>query len=468
MYFQHLPLGLPPQRGVDHCIELEPSSETPIGCTYKMSFPKLDELKKQLEDMLEKGQICPSKSPYGSPILFVKKKEGTLRMCVDYRALNKITIKNRYPLPRIDELFDRLRGARYFTKIDLRSGYHQIRIAKEDIKKITLRTRYGHYEFLVMPFGLTNAPATFMSTMNDIFTLVLDQFVVIFIDDILVYSTDLEEHMRHLRHALQTLRENQLYAKLSKCEFAKQEMEFLGHVVTPTGLKLDPKKVEAITNWSTPKTFPDLRSFLGHATFYRRFVEGFSRTAAPMTDLLKKDKNFDWNQEHQESFQGIKQALTTTPVLVIADPRPEWPIHIKTDASGFEIAAGLFQDQGRGLQPIAFESKKLNSVERNYAAHEREALAIVHALKTWRCYVEGRKVFVTTDHEALKYLMIQPHLSRRQARWVEFLQQYDITIEYKPRKINPMDALSRRPDYATNNEGNDCSFKSHKDMQINR
>ena len=264
----------------------------------------------------------------------------------------------------------------------------RIRIAKEDIQKTAFKTRYGHYEFLVMPFGLTNAPATFMSMMNDIFRPILHQFVVIFIDDILVYSTNLEENTRHLRHALQTLQENQLYAKLSKCEFAKQEMEFLGHIVTPTRLKVDPKKVEAIKNWPTPKTVPDLRSFLGHATFYIRFVEGFSRTAAPMTDLLKKDKNFDWNQEHQESFQGIKKALTTSPVLVIADPRPEWPIHIKTDAFGFAIAAGLFQDQGRGLQPIVFESKKLNSAERNYAAHEREALAIVHALKrgdvTWK------------------------------------------------------------------------------------
>ena len=251
-----LPPSLPPQRGVDHCIELEPRSKTPTGCTYKMSFPELDELKKQLEAMLEKGQIRPSKTPYDSPVLFVKKKEGILRMCVDYIALNKITIKNRYPLPRIDELFDRLRGARYFTKIDLRSGYHQIRIANEDSKKTAFKTRYGHYEFLVMPFGLTNAPATLMSMMNDIFRPVLDQFDVIFIDDILVYSSTLEEHTRNLRHVLQTLRENHLYAKLSKCEFAKQEMEFLGHIVTPNGLKVDPKKVEAITNWPTPKTVP--------------------------------------------------------------------------------------------------------------------------------------------------------------------------------------------------------------------
>ena len=225
--------GLPPKRPVDHAIELEPGKPPPFGPLYKMSFPKLDELKQQIQEFLDQGIIRPSHSPYGAPILFVKKKDGTMRMCVDYRALNKITVKNRYPLPRIEELLDRLQGAKYFSKIDLRSGYHQIRVAENDINKTAFRTRYGHYEFLVMPFGLTNAPATFMATMNSIFHHALDQFVVVFLDDILVYSKTLDDHAKHLSQTLKILKDNQFYAKLSKCDFCKEKVEFLGHIITP-------------------------------------------------------------------------------------------------------------------------------------------------------------------------------------------------------------------------------------------
>ena len=253
-----LPNGLPPKRAVDHAIETIPGSEPPSKSTYRLSYEETAELKKQLGDLLANGHVKPSVSPYGAPVLFVQKKEGTLRLCVDYRALNKITIKNRYPLLRIDELLDKLVNAKYFTKIDLRSGYHQIRIKKEDTQKTAFRTRYGHYEFLVMPFGLTNAPATFMTLMNDIFHEYLDKFVVIYLDDILVYSHTKEDHIDHLRVVLQTLRKHTLYGKITKCEFMKTRVEYLGHIISGEGISVDQRKVEAVRNWTPLQNIAEL------------------------------------------------------------------------------------------------------------------------------------------------------------------------------------------------------------------
>jgi hypothetical protein len=243
---EELPEDLPPRRRVDHAIEVMPGVEPPAKALYRMSHEELKELKVQLEELLAKGYIKPSKSPYGAPILFVHKKDGTLRMCVDYRALNKATVKNRYPLPRIDDLFDRLSGAKVFSRIDLRSRYYQIRIAEGDEEKTACRTRYGSYEFMVMPFGLTNAPVTFCTLMNDIFREWLDDFVVVYIDDILIYSSSLEEHAEHLRKVFQRLRENKLYVKLEKCKFGVTEVDFLGHRITQEGLMMDDHKVKAI------------------------------------------------------------------------------------------------------------------------------------------------------------------------------------------------------------------------------
>ena len=262
--------GLPPTREVEFKIELLTNTEPISKAPYRMAPVELKELKKQLQELLDQGFIRPSVSPWGAPVLFVKKKDGTMRLCIDYRELNKVTIKNKYPLPRIDDLFDQLQGASVFSRIDLRSGYHQLKIKPEDVQKTAFRTRYGHYEFLVMPFGLTNAPAAFMDLMNRIYKPLLDKCVIVFIDDILIYSTNREQHAEHLRLALQTLREHKLYAKLSKCDFWLDKISFLGHVVSGEGISVDPEKIKAVMEWTQPKTVTEVRSFLGLAGYYRK------------------------------------------------------------------------------------------------------------------------------------------------------------------------------------------------------
>jgi len=259
---------------------------------YRMAPAELAELMKQIEDLLEKKFIRPSASPWGAPVLLVNKKDGSSRLCVDYRQLNKLTIKNKYPLLRIDDLLDQLRGAGVFSKIDLRSGYHQILVKPEDVQKTTFRSRYGHYEYVVMPFGVTNAPAVFMDYMNRIFRPYLDKFVVVFIDDILIYSRTRDEHVGHLRVVLEVLREHQLYGKLSKCEFWLDEVQFLGHVISSHGISVDPSKIETVLKWERPQTVTEVRSFLGLAGYYKRFVEGFSKMVSPLTQLTRKDQPF--------------------------------------------------------------------------------------------------------------------------------------------------------------------------------
>ena len=259
--------GLPPHRDVDFGIELHPGT-SPISMTpHRMAPVELQELRVQLHELLDKGFIRPSTSPWGAPFLFAKKKDKTLRLCIDYRQLNRVTIKNRYPLPRIDDLFDQLRGARVYSKIDLRTGYHQLRVRDTDIPKTTFRTRYGHFEFMVMPFGLTNAPEAFMDLMHRIFQPYLDQFFVVFVDDILIYSQSEWEHEYHLWIVLQLLRDHQLYANFSKCEFWLTEMRFLGHVVSASGVSVDPEKVEVVMSWERPKSVFEIRSFLGFAGY---------------------------------------------------------------------------------------------------------------------------------------------------------------------------------------------------------
>ena len=285
---------MPPDREIEFVIELVPGTAPIYKRPYRMDANQLAELKDQIQDLLDKGYIRPSTSPWGAPVIFVPKKDGGTRMCVDYRALNEVTIKNKYPLPRIEDLFDQLKGACVFSKIDLRSGYHQLKIRASDIPKTAFVSRYGLYEYTVMSFGLTNAPAYFMYLMNKVFMDYLDKFVVVFIDDILVFSRNEEEHEEHLRLVLQRLRENQLYAKLSKCEFWLKEVSFLGHVISEGGVSVDPGKVRDVLEWEAPKNVSEIRSFLGMAGYYRCFIEGFSKIARPMTKLLEKGSRFVW------------------------------------------------------------------------------------------------------------------------------------------------------------------------------
>src|SRR3954470_15294793 len=332
---------LPPHRNVDHRIELVPGAEPPHKRIYQLSQVELEVLKNTIRELLEKGYIRPSKSPYGAPILFVQKKDGTLRLCIDYRALNKLTIKNRYPLPRIDEMLDRVTGAKVFSKFDLASGYYQIRIADEDIPKTAFNTRYGHYEFLVMPFGLTNAPATFQTLMNDIFRDKLDQYVLVYLDDILIYSKDKAEHLTHLEQVCQVLREHKLYCKPKKCEFFKDAVEYLGHVISNKGIQVDPRKVQDVKEWPAAKNVSELRSFLGLASYYRRFVEGFAKIASPLTNLLHKDVPYIWTPECQVAMDKLKTLVSSAPILRTADP--DLKFTVTTDASDFAVGAVLSQ-----------------------------------------------------------------------------------------------------------------------------
>jgi hypothetical protein len=366
-------------------------------------------------------------------------------MCVDYRELNKRTIKNKYPLPRIDDLLDQLKGATVYSQFDLRTGYHQMRVEEKSIPVTAFRTRYGLYEFPVMPFGLTNAPAYFMDQMNRTFRPYLDQFVIVFIDDILVYSKTEEEHAVHLKTVLEILREQKLYAKFSKCRFWEKEVKFLGHIISKEGIAVDPEKVRAVREWKQPTTVTEVRSFLGLAGYYRRFIEGFSRIAIPMTRLTKKDVDFIWTDDCERSFQQLKHLLTTAPVLVI--PVRGGKLVVYTDACGTGLGCVLMQDQ----RVVAYASRQLKPHETRYATHDLELAAIVFALKMWRHYLLGERFELYTDHKSLKYLKSQRDLNLRQQRWMEFIEEYDFDIAYHPGKANVVaDALSRQYEVRSN------------------
>src|SRR4051812_18327018 len=446
---EELPAELPPKRDIDHRIQLEANSSPPWRPIYRMSPLELDAMRKELDKLLRNGSIEPSLSPYGAPVIFIKKKGGELRMCIDYRALNAITIKNWFPIPLIDDLTDQLHGAQIFTKIDLHSGYNQIRIHEDDIEKTAFRTRYGHFQYKVMPFGLTNAPATFQALVQDILRPLLDKCVIVYIDDILVYSKNDADHQEHLRQVLALLRKHQLYGKTTKCEFFKTTVEYLGHVISAQGIATNPKKVETIKAWPAPTNLKELQSFLGMCNYYRRFVPHYSAVATPLTDLTHKDVPYLWTPRAEQAFQGLKTLMSQTPVLCIPDPA--LPFTVTTDASNFALGGVLTQDQGHGPQPVAFISWKMNPAKRNYAAHEKEMLAIIHVLKKWRVYLEGRPFTILTDHATLCHFHKQPHLTGCQARWSEILQSYEATIKYLPGKLNVVaDAISRRPDLQAN------------------
>ena len=432
--------GLPPKRELDFTIEVKPGAEPTSKTPYRMTAPELCELQMQLKELLDLGLIRPSISPWGAPVIFVKKKDGSLRLCIDYRDLNRATVKNRYPIPRIDDLFDQMKGATVFSKIDLRSGYHQLRIKESDIPKTAFRTRFGHYEFVVVPFGLTNAPAVFMSLMNSVFRKYLDQFVQVFLDDILIYSKNEQEHEEHLRIVLSCLREHQLYGKLSKCSFYQKEIHYLGHIISGEGISVDPEKVKAIMDWPMPKNAHEVRSFMGLAGYYRRFVEGFSKIVKPITTLQRKGTRYEWTDECNAAFAELKRLLTSAPILRVPDMEKEFTVC--TDASRQGLGAVLMQEGG----VIAYASRKLKPHEENYPTHDLELAAVMLALKLWRHYLVGRSFELKSDHQSLRYIFTQRDLNARQRRWSEFMSEYDFGISYIKGKENVVaDALSRKP-----------------------
>jgi hypothetical protein len=361
-------------------------------------------------------------------VLFVKKKDGSMRMCIDYRELNKVTIKNKYPLPRINDLFDQLKGASVFLKIDLLSGYHQLKVREEDIPKTAIRTRYGHYEFLVMPFGLTNAPSVFMDLMNRVFHEYLDSFVVVFIDDILIYSANYAKHEEHLKMVLEKLRERKLFAKFKKCEFWLEEVAFLGPVVNKDGLAVDLAKVQAVVEWERPTSVREIRSFLGLVGYYRRFIEGFSSLSGPLTALTRKNAPFVWRDKCEASFQELKRRIVTTPVLTLPMESVGYVVYM--DASKKGLGCVLMQQR----RVVAYASRQLKNHEKNYPTHDLELATVVYALKIWRHYLYGEKYEILTVHQSLKYFFTQRDLNMRQRRWLGVLKDYDNKMFYHPAK----------------------------------
>ncbi|GJV04619.1 putative reverse transcriptase domain-containing protein [Tanacetum coccineum] len=426
MFPEDLP-RLPPVRPVEFHIDLILGAVPVARAPYQLAPSEMKEF-----------PLNKSKA-WGAPVLFVKKKDGSFRMCIDYRELNKLTVKNRYPLPRIDDLFDQLQGSSIYSKIDLRSGYHQLRVREQDIPKTAFRTRYGHYEFQVMPFGLTNAPAVFMDLMNRVCKPYLDKFVIVFIDDILIYSKNEKEHEEHLKAILGLLKEEKLYAKFSKCDFWIPKVQFLGHVIDSRGIHVDPAKIESIKDWASPKTPTEIRQFLGLAGYYRRFIEGFSKIAKSMTKLTQKGIKFDWGEKEEDAFQLIKQKLCSAPILALPEGSEDFVVYC--DASHKGLGAVLMQRE----KVIAYASRQLKVHEKNYTTHDLELGSVVFALKLWRHYLYGTRCTVFTDHKSLQHILDQKDLNMRQRRWLELLSDYDCDIRYHPGKVNVVaDALSHK------------------------
>jgi hypothetical protein len=424
------PQGLYPSRSVhDHSIPLVPRSLPPNIHLYRHPFSQKNEIEKMVQELLNAGVIHPSTSPYSSPVVMVLKKEVSWRMCCDFRALNKLTIKDKFPIPVIDDLLDELSGTQFFTKLDLHSCYHQIRMKDENIPKTTFQTHEGHYEFLVMPFGLCNAPSTFQSLMNHVFRPFLHNFVLVFFDDILIYSKNWTYHLTHVDRVLHLLSQHQLFLKQSKCAFGASEVEYLGHLVGKDGVRVDPKKIEAMQDWPHPKTLKRLHGFLGLTGYYHKFVKNYGKIATPLTTLLKKN-SFTWTPVATQSFQTLKMAMCTTLVLVLPDFTKTFVL--ECDASRKGIGVVLMQEGG----PLAFTNKQLSERNLGKPIYEKEMLAILHAIDLWCPYLLGQRFQIKTDHQSLKYILEQRISSPEQQKWVTKLFGYDYEIIYKKGKDN--------------------------------
>ena len=399
-----------------------------------------------VESSLKAGLIRPSSSPAGAGFFFVGKKDGSLRPCIDYGPLNEITIKNRYPLPLMSSAFDQLQQAKIFTKLDLRNAYHLVRIRDGDEWKTGFNTPSGHYEYLVMSFGLTNAPAVFQAMINDVLRDFLNHFVYVYLDDILIFSPDSNSHVRHVRQVLQRLLENQLYVKAEKSEFHANTTSFLGFIIAPGEMQMDPAKVSAVAQWPTPDSRKKVQQFLGFANFYRRFIRNFSAIAAPLHALTSPLTPFLWSPQAEEAFQQLKARFTTAPILTVPDPSRQFVVEV--DASNNGVGAVLSQrsEKDNKLHPCAFLSQKLSPAERNYDVDNRELLAVKIALEEWRHWLEGAQhpFIVWTDHKNLEYIRKAKRLNSRQARWTLFFNRFNFVLSYRPGSQNTKpDAVSR-------------------------
>jgi hypothetical protein len=443
---------LPPSRGnYDHRIPFKPNATPPSGRIYKMSPAELDELNKQLKTYLEKHWIRGSDSQFAAPILFAKKADGSLRMCVDYRGLNKITRRSAYPLPLIDNMLDVLAGAKCFSKLDLAQGYHQIRMYEPDIHKTAFNCQFGQFEFCVMPFGLSGAPGTFQRIMNNIFKEYINKFVMVYMDDILIYSPSLELHLNHLNQVLTTLKQNKFYLRIDKCAFGLKEIEYLGHIVNQNGIKPTQKKIKAVMDWPIPTNITELRQFLGFTNYYRKHIKHYSEYCKPFYDLLKNNSTEKWSDLHKRNFKHLKQSLCKAPLLMLPKTGNTATFVVATDASKYAAGAVLLQeDNNQQLRPIAYFAKTFNDAQQRYPTYDQELLALICALQEWRHYLEGCAHFtVLTDHITLKHLPQQGNISRRHAAWIQILSPFlnnTMTILYKKGDQNQADALSRRPD----------------------
>nr|GEW12109.1 putative reverse transcriptase domain-containing protein [Tanacetum cinerariifolium] len=399
-------LGLLPPLQVEFEIELVPGATPMARAPYRLAPSEMKELAKQLQELSDKGFIQPSSSPWGAPVLFVKKKDGSFRLCIDYYELNKLTVKNRYPLPRINDLFDQLQGSSVYSKIDLRSNYHQL---------------------------------LFMDLMNRACKSFHDKFMIVFIDNILVYSKNKEEHEEHLRIILELLQKEKLYAKFSKCKFWLDSMKFLGHVINSQGVYVDPAKVEAIKSWAALKSPTEVRQFLGLAGYYRRFIEGFSLIAKLLTKLTQNNKTYECGEEEEEAFQLLKDKLCSAPILALPEGYKDFVVYCDALLKGYGVV--LMQREN----VIAYASRQLRTHEENYVTHHLELGAVVFTLRLWRHYLYGVKCIVFTDHKILQYILDQKELNMRHQRWIELLSDYDCEIRYHSRKANVVaDALSRK------------------------
>jgi hypothetical protein len=428
---------------VKHAIPVE--SDTPIRQRpYRTPHRLQQEGERQIKEMLHHNVIRHSVSPWSSPVVMVAKKDGSTRFCVDYRKLNQITVKDTYPLPRIDDMLDKLGKSEYFSTLDLASGYWQIEVKEEDREKTAFTTGAGLFEFNVLPFGLTGAPSTFQRTMD--FILMDTPHSMVYIDDVIVFSENFGQHLIDLENVFKRIRQANLKLKPQKCTWGKPEVKFLGHVISRNGIKPDPENTEKVQSFPIPKTVKHIQQFLGLASYYRRFIKDFAKTAEPLHKLLKKSEKFLWTEKHQEAFEVLKGKLTSPPIMTF--PRFDKPFLLQTDASGHSLGAVLGQINEDGAETVvAYASRTLKAAERAYSVIERELLAIIWGVRFWRHYLYGQKIHLQTDHAPLRWLMSHKDQSSRLIRWALQLQEYDIQIEYKPGKSNKnADALSRIPE----------------------